>query len=103
MIGLIKTEQMLKNGKTEIKRILLEDEKPLKDTATFNGYKAVITSANRNDCLIHAFLTAVSPIFRQLNPNDKNIVASYFRRIILLWLVLHEPVETSTITKMKKN
>lgn len=97
-----KTEQMLKNGKTEIKRILLEDEKPLKDTATFNGYKVVITSANRNDCLIHAFLTAVSPIFRQLNPNDKNIVASYFRRIILLWLVLHEPVETSTITKMKK-
>ena len=96
-----KTEQMSKNGKTEIKRKLSEDEKPLKDTDTFNGYNVVITSANRNDCLIHAFLTAVSNTFRQLEETDKNIVASYFRRIILLWLVLHESVVTPTITKMK--
>ena len=96
-----KTKKMLKNGKTEIKRKLSEVEKPLKDTDTFNDYNVVFTSANRNDCLIHAFLTAISNTFRQLDQTDKNIVASYFRRIILLWLVLHESVVTSTITKMK--
>jgi len=96
-----KTGQMLKNGITEIKRDLSVNEKPLKDTDTFNDYKVAKTSANRNDCLIHAFLTGVSPVFRRLEQNNKDIVASYFRRIILLWLVLHEPIETPTIKKMK--
>jgi len=95
------TSQMSKNDITEIKRDLSVNEKPLKDTYTFNDYKVVKTSANRNDCLIHAFLTGVSSEFRRLQQKDKDIVASYFRRIILLWLVLHEPTETPTIKKMK--
>ena len=97
----IKTGEMPKNGITEIKRPLSDDEKPLKNTDNFKDYTVVKTSANRNDCLIHAFLTGVSSEFRKLQQKDKDIVASYFRRIILLWLVLHEPNETATIEKMK--
>ena len=95
--GILKNE----NDITKKKESLSQDETPLKNTDNFKNYEKVITSANRNDCLIHAFLTGVSSEFRRLQQKDKDIVASYFRRIILLWLVLHEPNETSTIKKMK--
>jgi len=37
-----------------------------------------------NDCLIHAILTALSPSFRTLKKPPKDLIASYFRRAILL-------------------
>ena len=97
-----KTTLMPHKTNPEIKRFLTVDEKQLKDTD--NNYAVINTSGNRNDCLIHAFLTGVSPIFRQLSETDKNTIASYFRRVVLLWLVLNEPVntQTPTITQMQK-
>ena len=47
------------------------------------GAIQIQTSGNLNDCLIHSILTCVSEDFRKLKKNDKDIIASAFRRIIL--------------------
>jgi len=41
------------------------------------------SSGNGNDCLIHSFLSGVSPSFRKLTLKTRNRIASDFRRIIL--------------------
>jgi len=38
------------------------------------------TSGNANDCMIHSILTGCSSTFRKLNNNNKNTIASIFRR-----------------------
>jgi len=40
------------------------------------------SSGNKNDCLIHSFLTSTSGTFRKLRKQDKDVIANYFRRII---------------------
>ncbi len=42
------------------------------------------TSGNQFDCLIHSFLTMVSPNFRRLPSEQKNKVADAFRRTLFL-------------------
>ena len=39
--------------------------------------------SNNNDCLIHSFLTCVSPIFRKFEKDTRHHIAGYFRRFIL--------------------
>uniref|UniRef100_A0A6C0IGX5 Uncharacterized protein n=1 Tax=viral metagenome TaxID=1070528 RepID=A0A6C0IGX5_9ZZZZ len=41
------------------------------------------SSENRNDCLIHSFLSSVSPAFRKLTLALRNAIASTFRREVL--------------------
>jgi hypothetical protein len=41
------------------------------------------SSENRNDCLIHSFLSSVSPAFRKLTLASRNAIASTFRREVL--------------------
>ena len=50
------------------------------DVLGVNNWEVIKTSGNINDCMVHTILTASSPIFRKLNAEDKNIVASAFRR-----------------------
>ena len=49
-----------------------------------NNYERMFSSGNDNDCLIHSILTAVSKSFRTLTKDDKDKIASYFRRKILV-------------------
>jgi hypothetical protein len=49
-----------------------------------NNYERMFSSGNDNDCLIHSILTAVSKSFRTLTKDDKDKIASYFRRTILV-------------------
>ena len=58
-------------------------------------YKSIDTSANKNDCLIHAFLLDVSPNFRKLTDAQKNEYADKWRRQI--FVQLFDPVKESEL------
>ena len=44
--------------------------------------ESVDTSASYYDCLIHSFLTCLTPSYRKLSNNQRTAVAYYFRRMI---------------------
>lgn len=66
------------------------DQIPLENhqiSSTFGVLQAgrlMDASSQNNDCLVHSFLTIVSPLFRKLQRTDRNRVASYFRRFIMV-------------------
>ena len=53
----------------------------------YTGGVRMSSSGASNDCLIHSFLTSVSSSFRRLPSNDKDTVASFFRRKIYVHLL----------------
>ena len=48
------------------------------------------TSIHNYDCAFHAFLQAISPLFRSLNEQAKNFVANEFRRDYILNVIVNE-------------
>ena len=64
-----------KEGKEDLK----EESDPFKSPEI----ETVYSSGNNNDCLVHSFLTNISPAFRRLKQEDKNKHASYYRREVL--------------------
>lgn len=58
-----------------------------KDLCSWNR---MVSSGNKFDCLIHSFLTMVSPHFRKLSVSLKDTLASAFRRTLFLKFPLVE-------------
>lgn len=62
--------------------------RPVGDMTTLGlpEFIRMYSSGNDSDCLIHSFLTSTCSSFRQLSQEDKNTVASNFRRYIFATL-----------------
>jgi hypothetical protein len=57
---------------------------------------------NNNDCLIHSFLTCVSPTFRTVVEEARMKIAGYFRRFILPTIQNLHNVKPSDVTIMRE-
>lgn len=58
-----------------------EEEQIQKDPSPLegDGIENVYSSGNNSDCLVHSFLTNISPAFRRLSQKDKNAYATQYR------------------------
>ena len=66
----------------EEERTATSDNGNLPQIFQYANGKRMSSSGASNDCLIHSFLTSVSPNFRKLSKQDKEAFASLFRRKI---------------------
>lgn len=81
------SSSLLSSDNTTVRITLPHEELSVKefpDKINLNNFKIMNTSGTNNDCLIHAFLTSVSQKFRLLPTENKDEIASEFRRSILL-------------------
>ena len=53
------------------------------EIVTLAGGTLMYALGNNNDCLIHSFLTCISPTFRTFEERIRSTLASYFRRFVL--------------------
>jgi hypothetical protein len=65
------------------------------------GLQRMAASGNKNDCLIHSFLSATCPNFRKLSKTDKDDFADPFRREILPAIL--EDDRRNIVKRYKKN
>ena len=79
---------MIKNSQTPVVSTLLEAELP---NRKLSGFQRMRSSGNNFDCLIHSFFTSINFNFRTLTENDKNTIATKFRRKVLVSLLNNDP------------
>lgn len=82
-----------KEGATKPINTLKTEELPHDSKGIFTGFQRMVSSPNKNDCLIHSLLTSLSPTFRTLEKENKDLIASNFRREIL-WTLLNDSKDT---------
>jgi hypothetical protein len=69
---------------------------------TLQGGQLMNALGNNNDCLIHSFLTCISPAFRTVVEEARIKIAGYFRRFILPTIQNLHNVEPANITIMRE-
>jgi hypothetical protein len=80
----VKANSMEKReGATRTVKELQSYQLPKESKDLFTGFERMVSSPNKNDCLIHSLLTSLSATFRTLEKADKDSIASSFRREVL--------------------